>query len=258
MWSDSPLQPNWAGTTLVAALAATATAGEHGCAEGASRRAENHEDDCHDHDRQHEGRGEAFRGVQIVHDLSAGFLGVRIWVLRDGLLHLLGKDRAQFLAIFGEDEDPPDGRGKEPDSSGERADTHSHARSNDETRNALLIQPNRQRTCTKHPETAAQAQFRHARETGGDEAGEQGTLGGEFPLNCIRLIGWRRGWPGGRRDVRGGRGVFFRYGDANLRSAAVRTKREGLVDGGLTLVAEVVHEGEGTVSSFKFQVSTFE
>lgn len=32
------------------------------------------------------------------------------------------------------------------------------------------------------------------------------------------------------------------------------TKWESLVNGGLALVAEVVHEAEGTVSSSKFQV----
>jgi len=50
------------------------------------------------------------------------------------------------------------------------------------------------------------------------------------------------------------RRVFLGNGDTNLRSTAMGTKWESLVNGGLALVAEVVHEAEGTVSSSKFQV----
>ena len=78
-------------------------------------------------------------------------------------------------------------------------------------------------------------------------------------MNQTRFIGVLSRRPGRRRHVWSchvGRGrVLVGRCDANLRGAAVRAKRGTVVDRSLTLVAEVIHESEGTVSSFKFQVS---
>ena len=175
---------------------------------------------------------------------------MRIWVPRDGLFHLLREDGAKLLIVLCEQDDPQNRGGQESKDTRERADAHAHARSYDHAGDTPLIQPDRQSTGAEQPETATESHDRNARKNGRDETGEYRPLGSEAPLNRIGLVRRCRWWPRTRIHLRSCRvwrlrRVFLGNGDANLRSTAMGTKGEGLVNGSLALVAEVVHDGEG-------------
>ena len=233
---------------LLRELAKVAAAGEHGRAERSSGGGEEHEDDCHDDQQENEVGSENLRVIQVVQELGHHFLNAGIGVGRRRLLDGIGEGATELIGIAHKHENVADGEGEETGNAGNGAKAHAHARGNECSRDAALIEADGKRSRAQQPKAAADGNDRGGGEDPGNDSGEKCAFPGDVPSNVIRIVVGGAGAPGLREHVRNTRvGRRWRLvvggGDANLWRAAVGAERQGLVDGSLTLVAEVVHEG---------------